>query len=68
MDIAANDHLRIEFDLGDPSKGGMTGSGLWVINPPFTLEKSLKIALDSLCEVINPGLSSYLLEASSKKS
>lgn len=68
MDIGAHDHLRIEFDLGDPSKGGMTGSGLWVINPPFTLEKSLKIALDSLCEVINPGLSSYLLEASSKKS
>ena len=63
-EVGADHYLRIEFYLGDDSKPGMTGTGLWIINPPYILHSQLKLALDTLCQIINPGLSSYLIEAS----
>ena len=63
-EVGADQYLRVEFYLGDDSKPGMTGTGLWIINPPYILHNQLKTALTSLCRLINPGISSYLLEAS----
>lgn len=60
--IGANNNLRIEFYLTGGSKAGMTGCGLWVINPPYVLQGELKLALDKLRQLFNPGVSSYILE------
>lgn len=57
-------HLRVEFYLNDTNKAGMQGCGLWIINPPYTLEAELKLALNTLREVFNAGHSSYLLNSS----
>ena len=40
----------------------MTGCGLWVINPPYVLRAEIKLALDTLREFFNAGVSSYLIE------
>ncbi len=60
--IGANSNLRIEFYLNGGGKAGMTGCGLWIINPPYVLHGELKLALDVLRKLFNPGASSYLLE------
>lgn len=44
------------------SNPGMTGCGLWIINPPYLLQTELKIALDILRTLLNPGISSYLIK------
>jgi 23S rRNA (adenine2030-N6)-methyltransferase len=45
--------LRSELLLGMPSAdAGLTGSGLVVVNPPFTLEADLGIAMPALCRVL----------------
>jgi 23S rRNA (adenine2030-N6)-methyltransferase len=51
--------LRVEFYLTKQSNLGMTGCGLWVINPPYVLASELVEALDELVKVVNPGGSSY---------
>ncbi|WP_058492213.1 23S rRNA (adenine(2030)-N(6))-methyltransferase RlmJ [Legionella worsleiensis] len=61
-DVGAKKALRIEFNLTLAPKEGMTGCGLWIINPPFTLADEIKIALDSLRSYFNPGVSSYIIE------
>lgn len=61
-DIGADNNLRIEFQLTGAPQPGMTGCGLWVINPPYLLQSELKSALDTLRQLFNPGVSSYLLE------
>jgi len=40
--------LHITFSLRDTSKGGMSGCGLWIINPPYILEKALMQAKPAL--------------------
>ncbi len=60
--IGTTHHLRVEFYLHRPSEAGMTGCGLLIINPPYVLLEELKLALEVLCRLFNPGLSSYLLE------
>lgn len=65
-DVGANEALKIEFNLTMAPKGGMTGCGLWIINPPFTLAKEMKVALDALRSYFNPGVSSYIIESYSK--
>lgn len=40
--IPANNHLKIEYIFKDLPQFGMKGCGLWILNPPFTLEDSLK--------------------------
>lgn len=44
--------LRIEFNLNE-STLGMTGCGLWIINPPYILEKELQFGLNVLKELMN---------------
>ncbi len=62
QDIGADNTLRIEFYLTGAPQPGMTGCGLWVINPPYLLQSELKPALETLRQLFNPGVSSYLLE------
>ncbi len=63
-DIGAQNSLRIEFNLTMAPKEGMSGCGLWIINPPFTLGDEIKSALDTLRTYFNPGVSSYIIEPS----
>ena len=60
--IGAKSTLRIEFLLTGANKAGMTGCGLWIINPPYVLQDELKPALDVLRKLFNPGVSFYLME------
>jgi 23S rRNA (adenine2030-N6)-methyltransferase len=47
------DQLRIELcPLPDSSGFGMTGSGMLLINPPYTLAQDMKQALAELCPVL----------------
>lgn len=62
-DVGANEALNIEFNLTMAPKTGMTGCGLWIINPPFTLAKDIKLVLDALRTYFNPGVSSYIIES-----
>lgn len=64
--INAKNALKIEFHLTLAPKDGMTGCGLWIINPPFTLAAEMKTALDTLRTYFNPGVSSYTIESYSK--
>lgn len=61
-DIGATKTLRIELNLTSTSHPGMTGTGLWLINPPYTLAKEMERVLKTLCSYFNPGESSYLIE------
>jgi 23S rRNA (adenine2030-N6)-methyltransferase len=54
--------MRIEFYQTDESRPGMTGCGLWIINPPYTLYEEMNTALKYLSSLFNPGHSSYLVE------
>lgn len=65
---AADTHLCIEFYLNahqSPQSvnapSGMDGCGLWIVNPPFTLAAEMKVVLEVLCQVFNPGYSRYTL-------
>ncbi|MBA2711235.1 MAG: 23S rRNA (adenine(2030)-N(6))-methyltransferase RlmJ [Tatlockia sp.] len=60
--IGAESALRVEFSMINSKQIGMTGCGLWIINPPFTLAEDLKIALQYLKGLFNPANSSYLIE------
>lgn len=62
QDIEASSNLRIEFSLTGIQKGGMTGCGLWIINPPYLLKTEMKSVLNALRTIFNPGVSSYLIE------
>ncbi|CAM2995306.1 protein involved in catabolism of external DNA [Legionella steigerwaltii] len=61
-EIKARNALRIEFSLTSTPMEGMSGCGLWIINPPFTLAEEMKIVLNSLKVYFNPGVSSYIIE------
>ena len=58
--------LRLEFYISDANTSskftGMTGSGLWIINPPYTLAQEAKQMLKELTNIIQPQSSSYLIE------
>lgn len=48
------DMLRIEYcPLPDSSGFGMTGSGMLVVNPPYTLAKDMQQALDELSPLLS---------------
>jgi 23S rRNA (adenine2030-N6)-methyltransferase len=48
--------LRCELMLRPPhADGGLAGSGLIVVNPPFTLEADLRILLPALVRALVPG-------------
>lgn len=61
-EFSANNAVRIEFNLTLAPMDGMSGTGLWVINPPYTFIEEMKSALDTLRTYFNPGVSSYLIE------
>lgn len=63
--MGAKNTLRIEFHLTKTAQQGMTGCGLWLLNPPYTLASEMKIVCDTLKKYFNPGESSYLIEAHS---
>lgn len=58
--IKYSNHLQVEFDTGKDELG-MTGCGLWIINPPYVLKEELNVALDKLCKLFNPKQSSYFI-------
>lgn len=60
--IESKKALRIEFHLTAASQPGLTGCGLWIINPPYVLANEMKIALKELCSLFNPGVSSFIVE------
>lgn len=53
--------LRLEFYINQQSGVGMTGSGLWIINPPYTLAEEGKQILSTLTQIIQPDSASYLV-------
>jgi len=61
-EIGARNTLKIEFHLKGREQTGMTGCGLWIINPPYTLAAEVKTALNILSQLDNCGISSYLIE------
>lgn len=62
QEIKSSSALRIEFNLTMAPMEGMSGTGLWIINPPYTLAEEMKSVLDKLRTYFNPGVSSYLIE------
>lgn len=54
-------HCRVEFYYTHAADVGMTGCGLWIINPPYVLAEELNMALSILVTVLNPGVSSYAI-------
>jgi 23S rRNA (adenine2030-N6)-methyltransferase len=47
--------LRCELTIGRPrADGGLVGSGLVVVNPPFTLEQDLQVLVPALGAVLSP--------------
>lgn len=60
--IGSHDYLQIEFYQAIAKKEGMTGCGLWIINPPYTLANELTFALDALKTLFNAGCSSYIIQ------
>lgn len=61
-EIKADKALRIEFNLTMAPMEGMSGTGLWVLNPPYTFAEEMKTVLDVLRTYFNPGVSSYIIE------
>ncbi len=59
--IGAKNSLRMEFFLNCANKEGMTGCGLWIINPTFNLVEEMTSAFELLKTYFNPGLSSYII-------
>lgn len=62
QEIGTSTAVKIEFNLTMAPQFGMTGTGLWVINPPYTFAQDMKIVLDTLRTYFNPGISSYTIE------
>ncbi|HEX4042971.1 MAG TPA: 23S rRNA (adenine(2030)-N(6))-methyltransferase RlmJ [Xanthobacteraceae bacterium] len=47
--------LRCEIALGTPrADAGLVGSGVLIVNPPYTLERDLNILLPALMRVLSP--------------
>ncbi len=52
-------HVSVEFHYMDCKNDGMTGCGLWVINPPYVLAAELRSVLPILVERLNAGMATY---------
>lgn len=55
--------LRAEFYLNSLSAAGMDACGLYLFNPPFSLESTLRHIFTYLLKIFNPGRSSYVLQS-----
>jgi 23S rRNA (adenine2030-N6)-methyltransferase len=52
--------LRIEYSPKADSEGfGMTGSGMLVINPPYTLAEDMTAALEELSPLLADGIPAW---------
>lgn len=60
--IAPENSLRLEFHLTQKPDRGMTGSGLWIINPPYTLADEADKMLQTLASIFQPKSASHLVE------
>jgi 23S rRNA (adenine2030-N6)-methyltransferase len=57
--LALPNVLRCELSLGPPrGDAGLVGSGLIVVNPPFTLESDLRAMLPFIARLLPPGAAS----------
>jgi 23S rRNA (adenine2030-N6)-methyltransferase len=56
-------YLHLEFLLNRKDNPGMYGCGLFIINPPFGLEKIVREILNTLKVVYNAKGASYILES-----
>lgn len=54
--------LKIEFNYGDNIAQGMTGCGLWLLNPPYTLISEAESLCQSLKNCFAVKNASYLIE------
>lgn len=54
--------LRAELTVAPAVAGTLYGSGLIVVNPPYTLEGELRIVLPALAEVLQQGKAGHRLE------
>jgi 23S rRNA (adenine2030-N6)-methyltransferase len=53
--LALPNVLRTELTLGPlRADAGLIGSGLIVVNPPFTLERDLRTAMPALAKMLSP--------------
>ena len=46
--IDCADKLHIEFRLNPETSQGMTGCGLWLLNPPYMLKEQMDVVLATL--------------------
>lgn len=60
--VPAPDFLKIEFIRDPDMQSGMRGCGLWIINPPYTLQQEMQEILSFLCTLFNPGKSQFTIE------
>lgn len=60
--IGAEKALQVEFDYTFQKEGGMTGCGLWILNPPYRLADELRQILQELTQKLNPGRSSFRID------
>ena len=59
--LALPNVLRCELTLGPPrAEAGLVGSGLIVVNPPFTLEPDLRIFMPALGAALSPRAASRI--------
>jgi 23S rRNA (adenine2030-N6)-methyltransferase len=59
--LALPNVLRCELTLGVPrEKAGLVGSGLIVVNPPFTLQSDLRILMPALNGMMSPAAASRI--------
>ena len=63
QEIGAKNTLRVEFNCTNSTQEGMTGCGLWLINPPFTFAQEMKTICDTLKSYFNPKEASFVIEA-----
>lgn len=61
--IGGKNALRIEFSLTSKPSEGMAGSGLWIINPPYTLANEMKVVCETLKHYFNPKECSFVIES-----
>jgi 23S rRNA (adenine2030-N6)-methyltransferase len=52
--LSVSNILRCEMTIGGRTEGGLAGSGLLVVNPPFTLERDLRLLMPVVCRLLAP--------------
>jgi 23S rRNA (adenine2030-N6)-methyltransferase len=59
--VTKDNTLQIELIIDPDMKLGMWGCGLWIINPPYVLAGEMRGICARLCELFNPGKSSFIV-------